>query len=383
MILGPSPKLGPSARRWIDPLGMVAIMGLGVTWARLDGQSRLLYRGGFWLTELACLALITCAVTPGSLVARALSWRPFTFAGSISYGVYLWHWPIDCALTPQRVHVGPAALLALRLSATLLVSLASYRWIEQPIRSRGLPFGRPLIVVPASFALAVLAVVVGTRARPGTEPPSASPGTGEPALIPRPDLFQVMVLGDSTANSLGWCLRGLQEPGVTVHLLGRDGCTMLADTCHGLRWKEYSSTLQPNATLVFLGGAFMHGLHLHDEWHKACYPELDGIFEKTLQTRLEDLRSTVDRIWAVTLPYALGPWDSPEYRAEVDCINASIRKSARAVPTVRILDLAERLCPKGVCEREYHGAEIRPDGVHYSMEGAAGLSRWVLDEIQQ
>jgi hypothetical protein len=50
---------------------------------------------------------------------------------------------------------------------------------------------------------------------------------------------------------------------------------------------------------------------------------------------------------------------------------------------VQILDLAERLCPNGVCEREIDGVPIRPDGVHYSMEGGTGLSRWVLEQIQR
>ncbi|HEX7604313.1 MAG TPA: acyltransferase, partial [Polyangiaceae bacterium] len=163
MIMGPDPKLGDRARRWLDPLGVVALVGLGVAWARLDGQDPFLYRAGFWLSELACLVLIACAVAPGSLVARALSVRPLTYAGSISYGIYLWHWPIDCVLVPERVHVGPLPLLALRLGATLAISMVSYRWLEQPIRTRGLPFGKPLVVVPASFALAALVVVVGTR----------------------------------------------------------------------------------------------------------------------------------------------------------------------------------------------------------------------------
>ena len=39
--------------------------------------------------------------------------------------------------------------------------------------------------------------------------------------------------------------------------------------------------------------------------------------------------------------------------------------------------------PKGVCEREIDGVPIRPDGVHYSMDGGAGVSRWVLEQIQR
>jgi hypothetical protein len=84
----------------------------------------------------------------------------------------------------------------------------------------------------------------------------------------------------------------------------------------------------------------------------------------------------------VTIPYPLGPYDSADFRAEVDCINRLIRRAAASVKGVGVLDLAERLCPKGVCERESEGAVIRPDGVHYSMDGGARVSRWVLEQIQ-
>jgi len=202
LFMGPEARLRPAARRILDLLGAVALIGLGVAWACLDGQSALLYRGGLWLTELACLVLIACAAAPGSFIARILSVRPLTFVGSIGYGLYLWHWPIDCALKPSRVHLGYTALFALRLAATLVVSLASYRWLEMPIRVRGLPFGRPWLVVPAVFALAALSVVVGTHPRPGSPSErdliaSAAPHrSGDAVPLARPDLFQIMVLGD-------------------------------------------------------------------------------------------------------------------------------------------------------------------------------------------
>ena len=64
-------------------------------------------------------------------------------------------------------------------------------------------------------------------------------------------------------------------------------------------------------------------------------------------------------------------------------INASIQKSAAAVPGVEVLDFARQLCPSGACDRELGGVTIRPDGVHYSIEGAAAVSRWVLEQLQR
>ena len=74
------------------------------------------------------------------------------------------------------------------------------------------------------------------------------------------------MLGDSTANSLGWALRGLRKPGLVVDLFGKDGCTMLADTCDGETWAEHADGAR--VAVVFLGGAFLHGVSSHGRWRK-------------------------------------------------------------------------------------------------------------------
>ena len=51
--------------------------------------------GGFLLADVM-VALVIVGVTkaPLGLPARLLSLRPLIFVGRISYGLYLWHWPI-------------------------------------------------------------------------------------------------------------------------------------------------------------------------------------------------------------------------------------------------------------------------------------------------
>jgi peptidoglycan/LPS O-acetylase OafA/YrhL len=379
-VISPETTFQPSTVRKLDVLGVIAAVGLAVAWVKLEGSSRFLYHGGFWLTELAVLVLILCAVSGSkSIVARALSIRPLTFLGTISYGVYLWHWPVNVFLTPERVHVRGFWLHVIQFAITFAISIVSYRFLEHPIRTRGVPFGRPLYMVPAAVALAVVLVVRGTHAR---EPQPMLASMFEPSRESGRDVFRVMVLGDSTANSIGWGLRGVRRPGVAVDLMGQDGCTMLADMCGGPLWTQRTKELRPNATLVFLAGAFLHGTSVEGEWRKSCHPVWDGKFETNLVRRLADLLSPEGRVWAVTVPYPLGEYDTAAFRAETDCINASIRKSAAAVPGVELLDFAEQLCPKGKCQLEYDGKTIRPDGVHYTIDGAAALSAWVLDAIQ-
>ncbi len=390
-LLPPATSFTKSAARRLDLLGVASAIGLAFAWWRLEGKNPFLYKGGFWITELGCLSLIACAVcgTKSSYVARALAWKPLTWVGMISYGLYLWHWPVNVFLSGERFHGVGNWIRVIQFAVSFAIAIVSYKFFEQPIRRRGLPFGKPLYVVPAAVGLCVLLIVGATRARPASgDAPNRAATIGDPSEIssfaePTAEAqFKVLLVGDSTANSLGWTMRGVHKRGVTIDMMGKDGCTMLWDTCNGDKWADTTKAMHPNATLFFVGGAFMHGIGAKDgQWVKACHAEWDEKFTTTLTRRLADLLGPKTRVWAVTLPYGLGPWGGDDFRAEVDCINADITKSASAVPGVKVLDLNARLCPKGVCERESNGAQIRPDGAHYDMKGANELSRWILDQL--
>jgi peptidoglycan/LPS O-acetylase OafA/YrhL len=383
-VISPNQSFGARTTRALDVLGALALVGLGVAWCKLSGTSAFLYRGGFWLTELGALLLIACAIAGDkSLVARALSLPPFRLLGAISYGVYLWHWPINVCLSPERVHMHGFALHVLRFSLTFAIAIASYRFLEQPIRRHGVPFNRPLFIVPAAVALSVFLVVRATYARPAQR--SLQAALAQIPLFPAEAVsFRVMVFGDSTANSLGWGLRSLREKGLDVQLMGKDGCTMLADLCEGPHWVEHVREYHPNVSVVYLAGAFLHGFSVKGKWHTACRPDWDQKFERVLSLRLRELEGEAGLVFTSTIPYPVGRYDSQEFREEVDCINASIRKTVNAVPGVQLLDLCARLCPGGICEQDVGGGEpVRPDGVHFSIDSAQSLARWVYEEIRR
>lgn len=77
-------------------------------------------------------ALASVAVVWGTAAGERslLSWAPLAFLGRISYGLYLWHFPIRGELYVTDL---PLALRAgLMLGLTLLAALASWRFVEQP-----------------------------------------------------------------------------------------------------------------------------------------------------------------------------------------------------------------------------------------------------------
>lgn len=370
----PSTRLAAAKLHALDALGFAALGGLGVAWWTLKGKSGFLYHGGFWLTELACVILVACAVVGSrGILARFLSLRPLRWVGTVSYGAYLWHWPIDVVVVEGRVHLHGLALQALRFALTFAIAAVSYRWFEAPIRRRGVPHA--VLVVPSAIAVAVVALLVGTRARELSQPAPF-------AVQPTPDQirFRIVMFGDSTANSLGWALRGERNPYVSVALRGLDGYNLLYDTKH-VTWTYDESKDHFDAAIVFLGGAFLYGVN--DGWHyrRACTPKWDAVFESGFAKRLAGLAKQKTEVWVATIPQPLGPYDNASFRKQAGCINGMLRKLAAAVPRVRVLDLAGMLCPGGKCVREHDGHLVRPDGVHYDMQGAKEFGRQVLARV--
>src|SRR3954451_2902571 len=99
-----------------------------------------------------------CAVIWARAPLGPLAARPVQFAGDVSYGVYLWHWPL-LVLAPYALEVPRGGLLVL----TLALAAATKRWVEDPVRR-----GRVLLARPPRWTLApaaaVTALVIGLTA---------------------------------------------------------------------------------------------------------------------------------------------------------------------------------------------------------------------------
>jgi hypothetical protein len=98
---------------------------------------------------LACV-VIAGALQPGVL-SRALGFRPLAWIGRLSYGLYLFHWPLIVWLVPTRVHLHGLPLNTLRLALTFVAATLSFYLIEMPIRERRglrLPRRRPVARSP-------------------------------------------------------------------------------------------------------------------------------------------------------------------------------------------------------------------------------------------
>ena len=145
-------------------VGALALMG-GV-----QGEDHWLYPWGFLLLDALAAGLIFVVVsTPRAIASRVFSLRPLRYLGNISYGVYLWHFPLFLWLDGPGTGLSGAALFAVRMLAAIAVSVLSYHLVEQPIRQRRWPIwivrGRAPVTAGAgviSLALAASAAAVPT-----------------------------------------------------------------------------------------------------------------------------------------------------------------------------------------------------------------------------
>jgi hypothetical protein len=209
--------------------------------------TNLMFEGGF----LVCAALAGLVVADARLVepgrfGRGLAWGPLHFLGTISYGIYLWHWPVIVYLNGARTGLSAWPLDLLRIVMTLALSTASYYLVERPIRLARLHgwvryWGAPLagvltavLIVTATFpAVADPATVVRTT-HLSTTAGATVPGSGGFAgqapihlmTAPSPaNPLRVMLIGDSVMHDASY--------GITAALGATGEATVATRTIDG------------------------------------------------------------------------------------------------------------------------------------------------------
>lgn len=116
--------------------------------------------GSAWpglLALLPCLGVVAVisAGGPGETIAgRLLAWPPVQAVGTLSYSLYLWHWPVLVFATHLTFAPLTPWQTALAMAATLILAWASWRWVEQPFL-KGAPRGG--ILRTSALATAALA----------------------------------------------------------------------------------------------------------------------------------------------------------------------------------------------------------------------------------
>src|SRR5262245_11466600 len=159
----------PAGRRPLPLLlslcGLAALNGIATD---ADGASSEFRHGLMLFTALAAAALVAGVVLDaGQPVARLLSTRLPVGIGRISYGLYLWHWPVYLALDGERTGLHGYVLAALRVGVTGVLAAASFVLIERPAQRLRV---RPRRVLPAAAAGVAAVVAIAAWTAPAKVP---------------------------------------------------------------------------------------------------------------------------------------------------------------------------------------------------------------------
>ncbi len=416
-----------SALRLLDAAGLGALLTMLVLWSRSSQGDPWLYEGGFALHALLA-AIVIGACLHTTALSGLLALRPLRALGRISYGVYLYHWPVYLWLDGDRTGLGQTPLFSLRLAVTLTLAVASYRFLEEPIRSgRALVGVWPRIAAP-SVALLLVAAVVAVTADPppativfaavadeSSEPPGppatevtgrvtgSLPGTDlrEPRLhrVLREDRpVRVMIVGDSVALTLG---RGLERwadatGSAQVWNLARRWCGIGRYAYRALgqgiespgsscddwaeRWREDVEEYDPD-TVVILSTIWEIIERRMPEWSDFIAPG-DPVYDEWITSEYAEavdvLTERGARVVWMALPCTR---DDAAGQSLIEHFNASILPDLvrRRPRQVALVDLHARACPNGEFTDTLGGLDgARPDGVHFSETGADWAAGWLM-----
>jgi peptidoglycan/LPS O-acetylase OafA/YrhL len=135
--------------------------GIGLAWALATlggpgGATSAYAHGGAVVVAASTTAVIAALAAGGSVAGRVLALPVVAYLGRLSYGMYLWHWPLQ--VWTGRYGWWDLSGLGIPLRALVLTALTlglaalSYHLIERPIRygrgARWLIPRRTLVVVP-------------------------------------------------------------------------------------------------------------------------------------------------------------------------------------------------------------------------------------------
>lgn len=157
---------------------------------------------GFAILSAFTIAAIVSEHGP---LARILSIDPLPQFGRITYGVYLYHWPIFLWLDPERTGLDGWALFVLRSGVTIAIAIASYHLLEMPIRDGRwrLPTGWLRVAVGPAVAVSIVVAglsLVDAEQRP--DPFVTIRADDEPPITPHDGVLDMVVITDAEGSAV-------------------------------------------------------------------------------------------------------------------------------------------------------------------------------------
>jgi len=392
----------------VDVVGWIGAAAIAISIVGLDAAMP--YPSWYAALPVSGAALVILAGTarPDAKIARVLALRGFVAIGLVSYGWYLWHWPILSFLRMARLE--DTNLLADSLGGGILalgLACLSYRYIERPIRrwrKEPVNLKHPQrIVLQGVIACAIIASLGGSSALVGYQFTRSlvksrygikGKGTLDNGCDSKSGFAQScfegpegIIVGDSHATVLfGTFAKRFDALGTRLISLARGGCAPLLlaksqrggdrrDDCARLIAPfERIVTRQPPISFAIISGIWGGD----DNYLSKLVPELISEFDRRTRILLigpvpmfpiSGLKCIVfsDR-------YGLSRDSCVKGRSQVEASNAAANRVLRTMPdkfpNVRYIDPTAVLCDQTTCRPFKENTILYLDTHHLSPAGA-------------
>ncbi|HEX7095115.1 MAG TPA: acyltransferase family protein [Acidimicrobiales bacterium] len=401
----------PSSRRLhgaLSVVGTIALGGLVLAATQVDTRAAFVRQGGLWLIALASATTVAAVVRPGPL-ARLLSATPLVGLGVISYGVYLYHWPLLTLLDEERTHLDGVPLGLLQIAVSVALAALSYRYLEEPIRRQrwNVPITRLAPAAASVTAVVIVAAVAAGGLAPGREVaadvelvlpatvtaastvPTAAEATAEPSA---PPLRSVLFLGDSLVHQgMPTMTAVFREAGISVTAIGGPGQSFLTDDGAWLAELE-RALAEHDPDVVVIGGCCGIGLNQgasSDPPGPWATSPLMRLWEER-SVRATDLVRDQGRLllWILSPPARTNGWYG-RVEERMDVIRAFNERLAACRRGVGVVDWRVLANPDGSYAEalpDTSGAMVTvraTDGLHFTPAGQRVLAEVTLRDVQQ
>ncbi|MFL5828645.1 MAG: acyltransferase family protein, partial [Solirubrobacteraceae bacterium] len=425
---------GGAIARWAPlPIAATTLAGFGL----LSDTGVFYYHGGALIfAALVALAIFVVEAAPGGRMARVLSFLPLRWTGQISYGLYLWYWPVLVWSSGWLPGDGLLRKLA-ELAVIYAAAATSYYVLERPIREGRLPglgLSRRRLAVAMPILLAAVAVVTVRL----TTLPTASLSTQLAAVTPLACPQQTVI------GPYSWCPRQIGEPGAPVVASIGDSTSQSlypgmreAAKRRGWTYIEAAEGGCSSLPLLFVQSdqpqyvarakrcvsgirQVIRGVRaryrpdvwvLTDRWPLSTMvtaagkplaptdPRRDALIEAALRSLLRQLTAGGAHVLFVPTPPAGEPVACALHKlatttcnrsafSERDPVTAELTRTVGAAVAglrgVTLVGIADLICPRGgQCVAIIDGTVVRYDGIHFSGPFSRKLVPIILERAQR
>lgn len=434
---GDDGKVGPRPSLVIvHVLGAVGLVISVAAFVVVDLDSAWLFtRGGLLIFTVGAVLMGIAATDPRqSVVTRWAGWPPLVLLGQMTYGLYLYHWPIRLWLGPHLDGLPLAASVSVLFGVTFVVAFVSFRYLELPVIMGGLrrlfPRLRRREVLPttlgATAALAIASLVLFAATPAGTSPLGGTSGGGAAAggtpsrLVEGQPVYvegqpaTVGVFGDSVGHYLSERFPAQAFPGASVVNVSIEGCDLIdapitvipgvdghnRSACTEMK-RSWDSTLKAgdaDAVVVVLSPllAMPHEvdgtqLDLDDRAYRTMITDrLDEMVERAEAAGIEQVAvvnvpcrdidessvPAVVQLFGQSHPDVVAEYKNPTK------LNRLIDDWSEDNPQVDAIDLHGALCGAEPVT-EVDGGPVFDDFLHFSEGATPAVWAWLLGQLSE